>query len=204
MPQSSSPLAPVQDTLDRLQSWFQDLQKTLKSNLKTMVSFLKNLIKAIGQGLTQFITVVGKQTVDAFLKAANDLLDRAEPLLAEIEAILQSLARALKLIAKAASPAAIVARLKSILKKIATFINKLLTSVLAFISRLNLMTPLLKLIDTFRRVLMMMFKWIGQVSGLFTVVKTLRAMLKKAATALKKHIKDTAEALRKLGELAAA
>lgn len=204
MPQSNSPLAPVQETLDRLQTWFLDLQKMLKSNLKTMVSFLKNLIKAIGQGLTQFITVVGKQTVDAFLKAANDLLERAEPLLAEIEAILQALGRALKLIAKAASPSAIIARLKSILKKITTFITRLLTSIVAFISRLNLMSPLLKLIDTFRRVLMMMFKWIGQVSGLFTLVKTLRATLKKAAAALKRHIKEAAEALRKLGELAAA
>ncbi|MCB1339677.1 MAG: hypothetical protein KDK24_01155 [Pseudooceanicola sp.] len=203
MPQSNNPLKPVGDIALKLKKRLTAMLKLWQKMFKNLLGFLKNLIGAIKKGLTQFIASVGKHVADGFLRAADKLIAAAAGLLADLREGVLGIDKVLDLIAKATDPRAVIARLKSFIKKLAQAVAALLARIIAFIAELNVIAPLLQTIDSFRAVLQLLFKWVAQVSGALSVVKTVRAMLKKALTEVKTTIKEVAEMMRELAAIPA-
>lgn len=204
MAQPNDPLKPVAEAVAKIHKSLSQMLKKLWQSLKAMLRPLTNILKAIVNGAKQLASTIGKATVDGIIKVGQKIAGLVDALLGDLKGLVQALAKLLALLVKIADPAAAVAKLKTILKKIAQMMNKLLARVVSFIAELNVIGPLLKVVETFRAVLQFIFSWVAQVGGLLSLIKTARSLLKKAMTALKAHVKECVDVIRKVAEIKAA
>ncbi|MEM9250363.1 MAG: hypothetical protein AAGB05_16920 [Pseudomonadota bacterium] len=189
----------VEDKLDFVISFVTNLGKSVLTGLQT---FSKNIVKHLSSGLSQYI---GKAVADGMTKAIDRLADisgtvhkltqDAKKLAIKIRATIEKSVKEPEKVFKAVK--GMVARLAKLFRQAFSYIRSIATL-------FNPITVALKLIETYKRILQVIFKWIGQVTPLLAAVKRATATVKKVTKTLQAELKNVTQLVKETNALKAA
>ncbi|EBA18673.1 hypothetical protein RSK20926_13159 [Roseobacter sp. SK209-2-6] len=164
--------------------------KTVWKRVRGLLAPLRNFLKKILKVVKKIVATVGKKAVDTLVKAATKLLD----LFDRVEALLKTMfllgKRILNTIKKEADKTKLVRTLKTVIRKYVQAMRKVFGWVNEIWRELDILNRALMILDTFRGVLQIIFRWIAEVAVVLNTLKRAKQLLKSVWKALKKEIKD--------------
>ena len=190
---------PTQKFLDATQKYqtrlFQLWKVTFKrvaSYLKSLVSFIDNVIKAAAQLASTVGKAVVKKVTEAGLYVKN-MIKRIPQMLKNAMKLGK---RIIALIKKAADPNAIINTLKKLFRKYVMMFREIFGTITEMVKQLDILGTVLAVVNTFKRVLQMMLSWIGEVTRVNDAVVRSKRLLNKVLKEMRKEVKE-AEKMRK-------
>lgn len=170
----------------RITYYFKTIWKRVKGLLAPLRNFLKKLIKVV----KQIAVTVGKKVVDMLTRAANlvlSLFDRIEALLKKLFLLGKRVLTTLK---KETDKTRLVRVLKTVMRKYIAAFRQVATWVNELWDQLDILNRALALLDSFRMVLQLAFRWIAEVTAVLSALRRIRQLLRGVWKALKKEVKE--------------
>lgn len=185
-------LEAAQKYQSRLLYLWKNIFKKVKSYLKSMASFVNNFIAAA----KQLASTIGKSVVDKFVKAAQWVVQEVQALPNAIKAAMRFGKKVIALIQKAADPNKIISTLKKLFSRYVRMVKEIFGRISEMAKQLDVLGPMLSIINSFKNALRMIFSWIKEVTRINDAVVKTKRLLKKVIKEMKKEVKE-AEKMRK-------
>lgn len=204
MAKDDTPLTPVFKSVEKIKAFLANLAKKIIKGLDAILRPIFNLLKHLKKALKQIGSIIGKAVVDeirvagAFIESVFNLLK------AEVKASLRLAQRILDMIRKAVDPKKIVRALKTLVVKLVGYFNRIADKVNEFYDNLNILERALKIMETFKSLLVRLFNWIGEVTGALAAIRKVKKILKAFLKALKPERKNAKLLLKETKQLKAA
>ena len=204
MAKDDTPLTPVFKSVEKIKAFLANLAKKIIKGLDAILRPIFNLLKHLKKAPKQIGSIIGKAVVDeirvagAFIESVFNLLK------AEVKASLRLAQRILDMIRKAVDPKKIVRALKTLVVKLVGYFNRIADKVNEFYDNLNILERALKIMETFKSLLVRLFNWIGEVTGALAAIRKVKKILKAFLKALKPERKNAKLLLKETKQLKAA
>jgi len=186
----NDPVKAVERGVERLHKRITFYLKTLWKRVRTLLKPLRTFLKKVMKVVKKIAATVGKRVIEGLVRAATrllDLFDRVEKLLSTMFLLGK---RILNTIKKEADKTKLVRTLKTVVRKYVDAMRKVFAWVNEIWRELDLLNRALMVLDGFRSILQIVFRWIAEVSVVLTTLKTAQRLLKQVWKPLKKEIKD--------------
>ena len=201
MPEANDPLKPIEKGILKIHTSLTQYLKAYIKKLTSMIGPVAAFVKQVTSAAKQLINVVGKTAVETFIKAATRFLRVLKRLVVEAKVLIQFAQRILKLIRKATDPARIIKVLNTLLRKFSKLFKTFVQNVMELLSEIDVIGPVLKIIDTFRRVLQLMISWISKITGVASVLQKAKTIIKKLVKLLKREVKELIQLVKESGRI---
>ncbi|GAA6175675.1 hypothetical protein [Sulfitobacter pacificus] len=177
---------------ERLHKLWKVVFKKVSSHLKSMVSFIRQVVNVA----KELAATVGKSVVDKVLRAGQvvEATITALPILLKTTLLLGK--RIIAVIKKALDPKAVIVALKKLFARYVRMLIQIFVYITNLIQELDILGTVFSIIGTFQSVLRMIFSWITEVTGAKAGTAKAQGLLKKVWKEMKKEVKE-AQLLRK-------
>ena len=191
--------------LVRVESVQARMKAFVSTVLKKMQGYMVQLAKFIGKIVSvakDIAQVAGKSAVNAIVKAGKMVMKLPGEITKLGKDALKMGAKIVATLAAAADPRKVVKAVKGLLQKFATLLNTILAKLKELMSHLDVLAPAFKALEAVKSLLQFMFSWIKEVSGINTLVKKLRQLLKTAMISFRDSLKEVSIASKQLAKSA--
>ena len=202
MAQADNPLVPIQNKVIRIHARLLEFFKSVLIKIKPVMMSLKGYMGNLKNSAKEIAKTVGKAAVDSVIKAGQRLLQIVafveKNTIVAIKMAVKMLAflkKSMKTPEKAFNAVkAMVARLAKVFRLIVTKVHEVLVMI-------NPIEMVLKVIDTMKMMLQLVFKFISQVGGITSGVKKAKTLIKKSVKMLKAEAKKVTELVKESNKL---
>ena len=202
MAQADNPLVPIQNKVIRIHARLLEFFKSVLIKIKPVMMSLKGFLGNLKKSAKEIAKTVGKAAVDSVIKAGQRLLQIVafveKNTIVAIKMAVKMLAflkKSMKTPEKAFNAVkAMVARLAKVFRLIVTKVHEVLVMI-------NPIEMVLKVIDTMKMMLQLVFKFISQVGGITSGVKKAKTLIKKSVKMLKAEAKKVTELVKESNKL---
>lgn len=188
--QANDPTEFVERGITRLHQRIIYYLKTIWKRVRGLLAPLRNFLKKLIKVIKQIAVTVGKKVVDMLTRAANlvlDLFDRIEALLKKLFLLGKRVLTTLK---KETDKTKLVRVLKTVVRKYIAAFRQVASWVTELWDQLDILNRALALLDGFRMVLQLAFRWIAEVTAVLSALRRIRQLLRGVWKALKKEVKE--------------
>lgn len=196
MPEANDPTKTFLDATHRYQERLFDLWKVVfkkvKTMLKTMVSFVTNVISKA----KELALVVGKAVIDKVVDFGSAVVGFIETIPITLKSALRLGKKIIALIEKATDPARIVSTLKKLFSRYMRQIREIYDGIVNFVSQLEILGTIFSVVSSFKQALRALFSWITDVTRANDGVVRAKRLLKKIIKQMRLEVK-AADKLRK-------
>ncbi|MFL4469499.1 hypothetical protein ACERZ8_06310 [Tateyamaria armeniaca] len=202
MAQAENPLIPIQDKVVRIHSRLLDFFRNVLVKIKPMIVSLQGFLVNVKKAAKEIAKTVGKSAVDSVIKLGTKLIQ----VIAFVEKLviegIRFAAKVLGVIKKAAKePQKAFKVVKAMVARLAKLFRTILAKVVEIMVAINPIEMVLRLIDTMKMMLQLVFRWITQVGGITSGVKKAKALIKKSFKLLKAEAKQVTEMVKEANKL---
>lgn len=187
---ANDPTAPVLDAVERYQARLFELWKVvfkkIESKFKTSAKFFENVATKGGE----IASKVGQGVVDKIVGFKDCVFGVLEFVPAAVKSALRLGNKIIALIRKAADPNRIINTMKRLFMRYVKMLKDIFARISEFLDVLNPLGAVLTIVNSFRNVLRLIVKWVGDVSNANSAVKKAKSLLKKVVKAMKREIKE--------------
>ena len=180
-------LTATQTFQSRLMYLLKNIFKKVNSILGVATSFLTKLM---GEA-AKFQAVVGKAVIKKIMEVGQRIMDLIARIPADLKAALKLGKRIITLITKATDPNKIISTLKKLFSRYMSLLQEIFSAIQQLVSQLDVIGPVLFIINTYRAALQAMFKWISEIARVTDAVVKAKRLLKKVMKELKQDVKET-------------
>lgn len=202
MAQADNPLIPIQDKVVRIHTRLLDFLRNVLMKIKPIMISLRGFLMNVKKAAKEIAKTVGKSVVQSVIKMGEKLLQ----VVAFVEKLViegvKFAAKVLSVIKKAAKePQKAFKVVKAMVARLAKLFRTILTKVMELMVAINPIEMVLKVIDTMKMMLQLVFRWITQVGGITSGVKKAKALIKKSVKLLKAEAKQVTEMVKDANKL---
>lgn len=200
MAQENDPLKPVLQAVQAYQQRILEIWKGIFKKLSALLGKSRSFFDKIIQNAKDIAGKVGKGAVDTVVNLCGQVFGALDevPLLAKQALKLGQ--RIIDTIQKAADPNKAIKLVKKLFQAYVKLFARIAELVFQMMDALDPLGKALRIIDTFRLALVMIFKWIADVP--VTAVGKARTLLKKVAKLLRAEIKEALKFAKEVRKLA--
>ncbi|MEP1962795.1 hypothetical protein [Tateyamaria sp.] len=202
MAEAENPLTPIHDKVVKIRSSLYDFLRNVLTKmrpvLRSLVSFMsevrkaaKDLAKAVGDQVVQNIITAGDQLLKVVTfvdKQVIETIKMADKILAIIRKSNSAPEKAFKIV-------------KTMTARLAKLFRTVLSKVFEVVTVLNPIDIALSLMNKMKRILQMVFKWVGQVGQIASGVKRAKNLIKKSVKQLKTEAKEVTKLVKDVNKL---
>jgi len=202
MAEAENPLVPIQAKVARIHARLFEFFRNVLLKIKPVMLSLKGFLANLKKSAKEIGKTVGKAAVDSVIKAGQKLLQVVAFVEKNTMVAIKMAAKMLAFIKKSMKfPQKVFKAVKAMVARLAKVFRLIVAKVTEVLVILNPIEMILKVIDTMKMMLQLIFKWITQVSGISSGVKKAKALIKKSVKMLKAEAKQVTELVKEANKL---
>ncbi|WP_299728863.1 hypothetical protein [uncultured Tateyamaria sp.] len=200
--QPDNPLIPIQDKVVRIHSRLLEFFRNVLVKMKPMIVSLQGFLVNVKKAAKEIAKTVGKSAVESVIKMGTRLVQ----VVASVEKLviegIKFASKILAVIRKAAKvPQKAFKVVKAMVARLAKMFRTILSKVMEVMVVINPIEIVLKVIDTMKMMLQLVFGWITQVGSITSGVKKAKSLIKKSVKMLKAEAKQVTEMVKDANKL---
>jgi hypothetical protein len=190
MAQTNDPTAPVLRAVETYQSRLFELWKGLFKKIASKFSGAAKFFDNVVAKGHEIASKVGQAVVDGIVAYTERVFGALEAIPALARRAIRLGNRIIALIRRAADPNRILGTLKKLFSRYVKMLKDIFGWLRDFYEALDPLGKALAVVNTFRNVLRLVVKWVGQVSGANSAVRKAKGLVKKVVRAMQREIRD--------------
>lgn len=201
MAQENDPTQKFLEATERYQTILTRLWKVVFKKVASIMRALTSFLTKFIAQAKDLVTTIGKKAVNTLIGTGQRLIDLIQGTPNRLKAAIRFGKKIVALIKKAVDPNKIINTLKKLFRRYVQMIQDIANFVSELISNLDIIGTALGVVNTFKRVLQMMFAWIADVTRANDAALKAKRMLKKVQKDMKREVKEAIKLRREVMKL---